>query len=84
MKHSFSYYYGCLIGGAIGDALGAPIEMMRFEQVMGVWGKQGITGYIIPPGHKHALITDDTQLMMFTTEGKVLRTEKNSRKKQSF
>lgn len=80
MKHSFSYYYGCLIGGAIGDALGAPIEMMRFEQVMGVWGKQGITGYIIPPGHKHALITDDTQLMMFTTEGLIRSATRAHRK----
>lgn len=69
MKHAFPYFYGALLGGAIGDALGAPIEFMRFEQVMGILGTDGIRDYIIPPGQKQALITDDTQMMMFTAEG---------------
>lgn len=81
MKDLFSYYYGCLIGGAIGDALGAPVETMKFEQVVGIFGEQGITGYLIPPGHKHALITDDTQLMMFTAEG-LIRSEARAHRKQ--
>lgn len=81
MKHTFSNFYGALMGGAIGDALGAPIENMRFEQVMGFLGKEGVTGYIIPPGHKHALITDDTQLMLFTAEG-LIRSEARARRKQ--
>lgn len=80
MRHAFAYIYGALLGGAIGDALGAPIENMRFEQVMGIFGKQGITGYIIPPGHKHALITDDTQLMMFTAEGLIRSATRAHRK----
>ena len=33
MKHSFSYYYGAILGGAIGDALGAPVEFMNYEQI---------------------------------------------------
>lgn len=80
MKHAFSYFYGALLGGAIGDALGAPIEFMRFEQVMGFLGIKGITDYIIPPGHKHALITDDTQLMMFTAEGLIRSATRAHRK----
>lgn len=80
MKHSFPYFYGALLGGAIGDALGAPIEFMRFEQVMGILGTQGITDYIIPPGHKHALITDDTQLMLFTAEGLIRSATRAHRK----
>ena len=46
MKYTFSNFYGALIGGAIGDALGAPIENMRFEQVMGFLGEEGVTSYI--------------------------------------
>ena len=82
MKHTFSNFYGALIGGAIGDALGAPIKLMRFEQVMGFLGEQGVTDYIIPPGHKHALVTDDTQLMLFTAEG-LIRSETRARYKNS-
>ena len=80
MKHAFPYFYGALLGGAIGDALGAPIEFMRFEQVMGILGTEGITDYIIPPGHKHALVTDDTQLMMFTAEGLIRSATRAHRK----
>lgn len=80
MKHAFPYFYGALLGGAIGDALGAPIEFMRFEQVMGILGTAGITDYIIPPGHKHALVTDDTQLMMFTAEGLIRSATRAHRK----
>ena len=80
MKHAFPYFYGALLGGASGDALGAPIEFMRFEQFIGILGTAGITDYIIPPGHKHALITDDTQLMMFTAEGLIRSATRAHRK----
>ncbi|MBE6021930.1 MAG: ADP-ribosylglycohydrolase family protein [Cellulosilyticum sp.] len=80
MKHAFPYFYGALLGGAIGDALGAPIEFMRFEQVMGILGETGVTDYIIPPGHKHALVTDDTQLMLFTAEGLIRSATRAHRK----
>lgn len=81
MKHTFSNFYGGLLGGAIGDALGAPIEFMRFEQVMGFLGEEGVKDYIIPPGHKHALVTDDTQLMLFTAEG-LIRSETRAKRKK--
>ena len=80
MKHAFPYFYGALIGGAIGDALGAPIEFMRFEQVIGILGEHGVSEYIIPPGHKHALVTDDTQLMLFTAEGLIRSATRAHRK----
>lgn len=81
MKHTFSNFYGGLLGGAIGDALGAPIEFMRFEQVMGFLGEGGVREFIIPPGHKHALVTDDTQLMLFTAEG-LIRSETRAKRKK--
>lgn len=69
MKHSFSYYYGAILGGAIGDALGAPVEFMNYEQIEDIIGPDGVKDFIIPPEQKYALITDDTQLTLFTAEG---------------
>src|SRR5262252_4934383 len=36
---------GCLLGGAIGDALGAPVEFMRLEEIKERFGPDGITDY---------------------------------------
>ena len=35
----------CLFGGAIGDALGAPVEFMSAANIIGVFGDQGIRDY---------------------------------------
>lgn len=80
MKHLFSYYFGAMMGFAAGDALGAPIEFMKYEQIKGIFGEEGIKGLVIPPHNKHALITDDTQLMMFTCEG-LIRSETRAHRK---
>ena len=68
MKRSKEYFRGCLIGGAVGDALGAPIEFMSLEEIRGEFGKDGIRDLIYSKNHK-AKITDDTQMTMFTAEG---------------
>ena len=46
---------GCLLGGAVGDALGAPIEFARGDDVRA-------------PA-RFGAITDDTQMTLFTAEG---------------
>lgn len=56
---------GCLLGGAIGDALGAPVEFWSLGQIRERLGPAGVTGYIEATGR----ITDDTQMTMFTAEG---------------
>ena len=59
---------GCLLGGAIGDALGAPIEFWGLREIRDRYGTQGVTGYVSdgwPPG----TFTDDTQMALFTAEG---------------
>lgn len=33
MEYDFSSTKGCLIGGAIGDALGTPVEFMRWSDI---------------------------------------------------
>src|SRR6185369_14705219 len=55
---------GCLLGGAVGDALGAPIEFMSWAEIARDHGPAGLTE-IVPPGH----FTDDTQMTLFTCEG---------------
>lgn len=34
---------GALIGGAIGDALGYPVEFLTLDMIVGKYGEQGIT-----------------------------------------
>jgi len=65
-------YIGCLLGGAVGDALGAPIEFDTWEEIKSKDGEQGITNYIeFSDGHGE--FTDDTQMALFTAEA-MLRT----------
>ena len=58
---------GSLIGGAVGDALGYPIEFTRYNEVLERFGEQGITEYQKENGV--ALISDDTQMTLFTACG---------------
>ncbi|MGW0808031.1 ADP-ribosylglycohydrolase family protein [Nonomuraea sp. NPDC002799] len=60
---------GCLLGGAIGDALGAPIEFQSLREIRREHGAAGITGYVATWQGKTGLITDDTQMTLFTAEG---------------
>ncbi|MFI1969620.1 ADP-ribosylglycohydrolase [Streptomyces cinnamoneus] len=59
---------GCLLGGAIGDALGAGIEFDSLAAVRAAHGPAGVTGYVPAYGRRGA-VTDDTQMTLFTAEG---------------
>jgi len=61
-------YRGCLLGGAVGDALGAPVEFMSLAQIELQFGLSGIQEYL-PVYGKLGAITDDTQMTLFTAEG---------------
>jgi ADP-ribosylglycohydrolase len=61
-------FRGCLIGGAVGDALGAPVEFMRRSDIVERFGEPGIRDYVPAYGRLGA-ITDDTQMALFTAEG---------------
>lgn len=59
---------GCLLGGAVGDALGAPVEFMTLAEIRERFGLVGIVDYTTAfdrPGS----ITDDTQMTLFTADG---------------
>lgn len=60
---------GCLIGGAAGDALGYPIEFMSYEKILSRYGDNGLTEYLLDPESGKALISDDTQMTLFTANG---------------
>ena len=68
---------GSLIGGAIGDALGYPVEFVySFEGIQARYGEKGITRldtYKRWPGEEEqtgkAVVSDDTQMTLYTANG---------------
>jgi ADP-ribosylglycohydrolase len=60
-------FHGCLVGGAVGDAL-APVEFLHRSEILKRFGTLGIHNYVPAYGRVGA-ITDDTQLTLFTAEG---------------
>lgn len=60
---------GSLIGGAAGDALGYPVEFHSESSIFARYGKKGIQEYALDPSSGKALISDDTQMTLFTANG---------------
>lgn len=60
---------GCLFGGAVGDALGYPIEFLNEEEILSQYGPRGIQQYRLDESSGKALISDDTQMTLFTANG---------------
>ena len=59
-------FQGCLIGGACGDALGYAVEFQDYRSIVGRYGSEGITAYELDSRSRQALISDDTQMTLFT------------------
>ncbi|MFR9673591.1 ADP-ribosylglycohydrolase family protein [Streptomyces sp. TR06-5] len=59
---------GCLLGGALGDALGAGIEFDSLDTIRERHGAAGVTDFVPAYGRRGA-ITDDTQMTLFTVDG---------------
>ncbi len=70
-------FVGCLLGGAVGDALGWPVEFLSMTEIRRKFGLEGIQDFAETAGGIGA-ITDDTQMTLFTAEG-VLREFDDSR-----
>ena len=60
---------GCLIGGAAGDALGYAVEFDSEGSIFAKYGSGGIRAYALDPSSGKALISDDTQMTLFTANG---------------
>lgn len=63
-------FRGCLIGGAVGDALGYTVEFLSEYTINKRYGENGITEYDLVNGV--AQISDDTQMTLFTANGLLL------------
>lgn len=75
---------GSITGGAVGDALGYPIEFVySFNDICARYGKEGITDFDmsypwLESEEKKALFSDDTQMTLYTAEG-LLEAERNGK-----
>ena len=59
---------GCLLGGAIGDALGYGVEFSSLRAIQERFGPSGIQEPVLSPAGA-AVVSDDTQMTLFTAEG---------------
>lgn len=67
-QNEINHFTGCLLGGAVGDALGCPVEFDSLEEITEEYGSEGVFDMI--PGEEGLFeITDDTQMTLFTAEG---------------
>lgn len=58
---------GCMVGGAVGDALGYAVEFDSWPHIQAEYGPEGITRY-----DGRGIISDDTQMSLFTAGGILL------------
>lgn len=66
-KQLLDKYRGCLMGGAVGDALGVPVEFLDEPEIFRKYGKRGITNFTkLGSAGK---FSDDTQMTLFTAAG---------------
>lgn len=68
MEERFSYYRGCLLGLAIGDALGNPIDSKLWQEIEDHYGPNGLLGYDLQNLDRPEF-TSYTQLALFTANG---------------
>lgn len=63
MASNLDAYRGCLLGLAVGDAMGLPVDDMRWAAIEENYGPRGLLGY--NPGTEFAEITSYTQVCAY-------------------
>lgn len=65
MTNLFDRLHGCLLGGAIGDALGLPFERLAPQRARQIYGAQakGLEMQLLP---QRGMLSDDTEHALFT------------------
>ncbi|NKE07075.1 ADP-ribosylglycohydrolase family protein [Mesobacillus selenatarsenatis] len=64
-------FIASLLGGAIGDALGYRVEFMKLHEIKSRFGDEGINDLVLDDYAGKALISDDTQMTLFTADGMI-------------
>ncbi|WP_225834149.1 ADP-ribosylglycohydrolase family protein [Streptomyces sp. NK08204] len=59
---------GTLLGGAVGDALGGPVDTLALEEIRSVHGGEGLLDLAFGHGRR-GTVTHHTQLTLFTVDG---------------
>ncbi|MGW6460256.1 ADP-ribosylglycohydrolase family protein [Streptomyces sp. NPDC055078] len=59
---------GALLGGAVGDALGAGVAALTLEEIRTAHGPDGVTD-LVPAHGRRGAVTAATQLTLFTVDG---------------
>lgn len=75
---------GSLVGGAVGDALGYPVEFLRWKEIQKEYGPEGIQKYTLDYEEGAAIISDDTQMALFTANGLLTGDTGNILKKADY
>src|SRR5690606_35899754 len=69
---------GSLMGGAVGDALGLPVEFSSIDEIHRRFGPSGVVGYPANSSYP-AAFSDDTQMTLWTAEG-LIRSRQRERR----
>lgn len=67
MAQRLSAYRGCLLGLAVGDAMGYAVDVKNLEEIHRDYGPNGLLGYDLVNGY--ADVTSHTQLAAFVANG---------------
>lgn len=70
MSKNLSAYRGCLLGLAVGDAMGCAVDSKTLEEIRADYGPNGLLGYDLVNGC--ADVTSYTQLAAFVANGLLL------------
>ena len=74
MEQQMNRFRGCLLGMAVGDAMGAAVEKKSYEEICETYGPAGLLGYDTVNGL--AEITSYTQVAAFAVNGLLLAISK--------
>jgi ADP-ribosylglycohydrolase len=77
-NHTLEHYQACLLGGALGDALGNPIEFQDIQSIRQNYGEMGIDTLVDPD------FTDDTQMTLFSAEALIRFSLQSDRRDQQL
>lgn len=77
MANLKSAYTGCLLGLAVGDALGATVDGKSYQDICRDYGPAGLLGYDLVNGF--AQITSHTQVAAFACNGLLIGTAKGQK-----